>query len=598
MNKNKYIRNFSIIAHIDHGKSTLSDRIIEICNKKKLKANEQRILDNMELEKEKGITIKAQCVNLKYIYKNKKYFLNLIDTPGHIDFTYEVTKSLSICEGVVLLIDIQKGIQAQTLHNYNIAKKLNLKILIVINKIDLNKKNILNIKKDINDILKIKKNIYTCSAKTGEGIKNIIINIIKKIPFPKCNIKKPFLAIIIDSFFNSYKGIFLLIKIKNGYIKINDKLKIINNSNIYFYVKEIITNTPHPKKITKLNCGNIAWIICNIKNININFVGLQIIKFNNNKIYNLKNIKSNIIKPQIFANIFSKYNINYSILKKSIQKLSLNDSSFTYESIKSPILGYGFKCGFLGILHIEIIKERLKREYNTKIIVTNPSVIFKINTLKKKLTYISNINKILNIYNIKTIQEPWIICTIKTNNLYIGKIINLCNENRGKYKNIIYNNNKISIIYKLPLLEIIYNFSNKLKSITNGYSDFNYKFYKYKYSNIKILQVNINNNIIHGLSQFVHIKNIKKTSHFILNILKNNIKKQLFDITIQILCNNKIINKIVIKALRKNVIKKCYGGDITRKKKLLQKQKLGKKKMKKIGNIYIPVKIFTKVFKQ
>ncbi len=591
----KYIRNFCIIAHINHGKSTFSDRIIEICKKKKLKKNQQRILDNMELEKEKGITIKAQCVNLKFNYKNNIFKLNLIDTPGHVDFSYEVSKSLYVCEGAILLIDIRKGIQSQTLNNYNIAKSLKIKILIVINKIDIKNINIKKIKKQIKKKLNYNNKIFICSSKTGFGIKKIIKNIIKIIPHPKLNINKSLLGLIIDSYFNNYLGTFFLIKIKSGYIKLNNNIKISNIKKKY-NVDNIIINTPNKKKINILKCGEVGWITCKIKKINKNFIGNIIYNNNNKKIDNKKIIKK--IKPQIFASIFPKENNNFNNLKISLQKLQLNDPSLTYEIEKSTILGFGFKCGFLGILHIEITKERLKREYNIEILIINPTVIFIIKNKNNKKIYIKDTDEIQFIKNIKYIKEPIVICNIKSNKKYLGNIINICNTKRGKLKNIKYiNKNNVSLKYKIPLLEIITNLSNELKSITQGYCNYKYKFYKYKKSNITLLKVIINNKIIYGLSKFIHKNNIKKESIRIINILKKYINKQLFNITIQISCNNKIICRTNIKALRKNVISKCYGGDITRKKKLINKQKKGKKKMEKIGNVLINPKIFSKILK-
>ncbi len=588
----KYIRNFCIIAHIDHGKSTFSNKIINICNKKNIK-KKLNLLDSMELEKEKGITIKAQSINLKYKYKKKNYNLNLVDTPGHIDFNNEVSKSLYICEGAILLIDASKGIQSQTLNNYKIAKKLNLKIIIVINKIDIKNLNINKIENQIKDILKIKQKIFKCSSKTGYGIKKIIKNIIKNIPHPKSNVKKPLKALIVDSYFNNYLGTFLLIKIYNGKIKIKDKIKIINYDKKFYYIENIIVNSIKKKKKNILKSGEIGWISCNIKNFNKNPIGKTLTLYNNNKI---KNIKIKKIKPQIFVSIFPKKNTNFKYLKKSIKKLNLNDSSFTYKLEKSNILGYGYRCGFLGILHIEIIKERLKREYKIKTLITNPNITFKIKKKNNEILYSNNIDEISNL-NIKYIKEPIVKCKIISIYKHIGKIINLCIKKRSNIENIIYLKNNVIIKVKIPLLEIIINFNDKIKSLTQGYSSFNYKKYKYKKSKIVILKILINNLLISNLSTLIHINNIKKESKRRINIIKKNIKKQLFDIDIKVLCNNKIIHKTKIKALRKNVINKCYGGDISRKKKLLNKQKLGKKKMKKIGKIYISNKIFSKILK-
>ncbi len=592
----KYIRNFSIIAHVDHGKSTLSDRIIELCTGKKIEKKKERILDSMELEKEKGITIKSQSVCLNYIYKNKKYKLNLIDTPGHIDFTYEVSRSLYSCEGALLLIDVTKGIQAQTITNYNLANKLNIKIIVIINKIDILNININNIKKQIKNILTIdEKKIILCSAKKNIGIKNIINEIIKKIKCPNGKNKNKLQAIIIDSYFDNYLGVFFLIKIKNGKIHIKDKIKIININKIYI-VKTIHIFIPEKKKIKNLNCGEVGWISCNIKKIkSFNPIGKTITKYNNSNTKELPKFKK--IKSQIFAGLYSNKNKNFLHFEKSIKKLSLNDSSFIYSKENSNILGFGFRCGFLGILHMEIIKERLKREYNTNVIITHPTVIYKIKTKKNNILYINNPNKLPKKNEIKEIQEPISICNIITPNKYINKIINLCIKKRGKHKKINFYDKNTLIKYEIPTSEIITKFNDEIKSISKGYASFEYNFKKYKKSNIMLLQVQINNNIIESFSILLHKNNIKIYSEKILKIIKKNLKKHQFEIKIQILCNKKIIKSTLIKSFRKNVTAKCYGGDISRKKKLLKKQKLGKKKMKKTGNVLIPEKVFLETIK-
>ncbi len=593
----KYIRNFSIIAHIDHGKSTLSNKIIEICTKKKKNKKKIKILDSMEVEKERGITIKLQSVSLNYKLNNKIYKLNLIDTPGHIDFNNEVIRSLHICEGALLLIDATKGIQAQTIANYNIAKKLNIKIIIIINKIDLLYKDINNIKNQIKNILKIKKkNIILCSAKKKIGIKKIILNIIKYIPYPKVNKKLPLKAIIIDSYFDKYLGVFFLIKIINGKIKINDIIKIINFNNKKYNVKIIYIYTPKKKIINNLYCGEIGWISCNIKNKKyFNPIGKTIINYKNNNLKEIPKFKKT--KSKIYASLYPENNKNFIYFKKSIEKLSLNDYSFTFKPENSYLLGNGFRCGFLGILHIEIIKERLKKEYNLNIIITSPNVIYKVITKKKKILYIENPNKLPLKNNIKEIQEPISICNIITPQIFLSKIIKLCLNKRGVQKKILYYNNNVYLKYELPTYEIITNFNNIIKSISQGYASFEYKFKKYKKSNINLLEILINNNKLEGFSVLLNKKDIKKYSENIINILKNNIKKQQFEIKIQSKCNNKIISSSTIKSFRKNVISKCYGGDITRKKKLLNKQKKGKKKLKKRGNILISPKIYFKILK-
>ncbi len=591
----KYIRNFSIIAHIDHGKSTLSDRIIEKCTGKKIKKNQERILDSMELEKEKGITIKSQSVKLKYKYKNNLYIFNLIDTPGHVDFSYEVSRSLYICEGALLIIDATKGIQAQTIANYNIAKKLNIKIIPVINKIDLINKDIKKIKKQIKNLLNIKsKKIILCSAKKNIGINKIIYNIIKKIPYPKGNKNNPLQALIIDSYFNNYLGAFYLIKIQNGYLKKNEKIKLIKKNKKY-KIENIYINKPEKKNYKILKCGEVGWISCNIKKINYIKIGDTITKNKNPSKKILTKFKN--INPKIYAGLYPNENKNFIKFKKSIKKLSLNDSSLTFKQENSSIFGFGFRCGFLGKLHLEIIKERLEREYNLNIIITLPTVKYKIIDKKKNTIYIKNPINLPEKNQIKKIKEPISKCNIITPLKYLGKIIKLCINKRGIQKKILFINKNVSLTFEIPNSEIITNFSNKLKSISKGYASFEYSFKKYKESDIVLSEIMINKNKIEGFSILIHKNNILKYSKKIIEIIKNNIQKKQYEINIQALCNNKIITKCHLKALRKNVISKCYGGDISRKKKLLQKQKKGKKRMKKIGNIYISKEIFFKTFK-
>ncbi len=591
----KYIRNFSIIAHIDHGKSTLSKKIIKLCNKNNnLKYNE-KIIDSMDLEKEKGITIKSHNVNLKYKYKNKNYKFNLIDTPGHTDFSYEVSRSLYASEGALLIIDATQGVEAQTLANYNIAKKLNINIIPIINKIDVSYINIKNIKKQITNLLKFNnKNILLCSAKKEHGINKIFTNIIKRIKPPKGNIKLPLQALIIDSYFNNYLGTILFVKIKNGFLKKNNKIIILGEKKIY-KVKNIFLYTPQKKESDILFCGEVGWISCNIKKINFLHIGKTITDFDNKNCKNIPFLKKN--KPQIYAGIYPLNNKNFIYFEKSFKKLILNDPSIDIKKENSFLLGFGFRCGFLGYLHMEITKERLKREYNLDIIITYPTVKYQLKEKNNKTLYINNPDELSSKYNIKNIKEPIVNITIISPEKYLGKIIKLCTSKRGIQKNILFHNKHIKINYNIPLIEIITNFSNKLKSISNGYASFNYYFKKYKKTNISLLNILINGKKIEGLSMLLHRKSIKKFGNKITKILKKTIKKQQFNIIIQSTCNNKIISRENIKALRKNVTSKCYGGDITRKKKLLQKQKSGKKKMKKIGNIILTQETFFKIIK-
>ncbi|BFI91147.1 translation elongation factor 4 [Enterobacterales bacterium endosymbiont of Anomoneura mori] len=592
----KNIRNFSIVAHIDHGKSTLSDRIIQICGGLKKREMKNQILDSMELEKEKGITIKAQCVNLKYKAKNGLiYKINLIDTPGHVDFSYEVERSLSACEGVLLLIDSTQGIEAQTLANYNKAIKMNLDIIIVLNKIDLPTSNINKVSKEVKNILGINKNkIVCCSSKTGLGVINILERIISDISEPKGDSKNLLQAIIIDLWFDNFLGIVSIICIKNGILKLGDKIKLMNSKNIY-NIEQLGIFTPKKKNCNILTCGEVGWITYSIKNINDVKVGYTITSFLNPAKKYLPKFK--IIKPKVYAGLFPINSNQYKLFKKALEKLKLNDNSLFYESENSLTFGYGFRCGFLGLLHMEIIKERLEREYNLNLIITNPSVIYEILTNKNKIIYIDNPNKLPNKNKIKELREPIAKCNILTPKKYLGKIIKLCIEKRGIQIDIKYFNDQISLIYEIPMSEIIIDFFDKLKTISNGYSSLNYNFKYFKISDMVRVDILLNNKKIDAISWIIHKKKTNIFCKKIIEKIKNLIPRQQFNISIQVLVESNIISSYKIKQLRKNVISKCYGGDITRKKKLLQKQKDGKKKMKKIGNIFLPKEFFLVLLK-
>ncbi|WGS66318.1 translation elongation factor 4 [Enterobacteriaceae bacterium ET-AT1-13] len=591
----KKIRNFSIIAHINHGKTTLSDRIIQICGGLNPREMTNQVLDTMDLEKERGITIKAQNVSLKYKSKNGEiYKINLIDTPGHIDFSYEVYKSLIACEGVILLIDSTQGIEAQTISNYYKAVKMNLDIIIVLNKIDLLTSNIKHVSKEIKNVIGYKKKIINCSSKTGEGIINLLENIISNISYPKGKIENPLQAIIIDSWFDNYRGIISIICIKNGIIKIGDKIIIVNKKNIY-NVEDLGIFTPKKKKKNFLICGEVGWLIYSIKNINDAKVGNIITSFLNPTKKNLYKFKE--IKPQIYAALFPTNTIQYKLFSNSIKKLKLNDNSFFYEPITSSSLGLGFRCGFLGLLHLDIIKERLEREYNLNLIITTPNVIYEIYTNNKKIIYIDNPNKLTFNDKIKELREPIAKCNILTPKKYLGKIIKLCIQKRGIFKKIIYYNNQIYLIYEIPMSEIIIDFLNKLKSITNGYASLNYNFKYYKKSDLVKINILINKKKIDAISWIIHKKNSYNFCIKIVEKFKKKIPRQQFDIFIQASINSNIIYSSKIKQFRKNVITKCYGGDISRKKKLLKKQKIGKKKMKKFNNITLTKEMFLIFYK-
>ncbi|VFP78160.1 Elongation factor 4 [Buchnera aphidicola (Cinara cuneomaculata)] len=591
----KYIRNFSIIAHIDHGKSTLSDRLIQACGGLSKREMSEQVLDTMELERERGITIKAQSVTINHMSKiGKNFCLNFIDTPGHVNFAYEVSRALSACEGALLIVDAAQGVQAQTIANCHSALKMKLSILPILNKIDLPNARPSQVCKDIQDIIGIStKNIVLCSAKTGEGIPDLLEKIITVIPAPKGSPHNSLQALVIDSWFDKYLGVVSLIRIKNGFIKIKDKIFIMRTKQVY-QVDQMGIFTP--KRILKsiLSCGEVGWIICGIKNIRSILVGETITSFVNpaNKLL----LGFEKIKPKIYAGLFPIKNDQYNRFKEALYKLQLNDSSLFYEPENSQALGFGFRCGFLGILHMEIIQSRLEREYNIKIIVTAPTVIYEVILIKnKKKVYLDNPAKFPKNNDIYEIREPIAFCNILTPTKYIGEIINLCIKKRGVQKNLIYHDKKTIIQYELPLSEVISNFFDQLKSISSGYASLEYNSIGFKKSNLVKIDILINSIKIDALSSICHRKNSISIAKNIIDKIKKIIPRHQFNVPIQAAIENNIVSRANIKQLRKNVLSKCYGGDISRKKKLLQKQKKGKKRMKIIGNVKIPQEIFLSI---
>lgn len=586
----KNIINFSIIAHINHGKSTLADRLIEVCKNLKINSIKNQILDSMDLEREKGITIKSQCVTLKYTYNEKTYILNLIDTPGHTDFSYEVNRALSVCNGAILLIDINQGIEAQTISNYKKAINNNLTIIIGLNKIDIAKKDITEQKELIYETLNIEKeNIIEISAKNGYGVKNLIEKIIEKIPQTEVKEKKFLTAIIIDSWFDNYVGITCLINIIDGVVKKNEKIIIVNTNNTY-KINDLGIFTPEKEYKNELTSGDIGFINISCKDPQQIKIGDTITKVDNPEKIKLDIIKK--IKPRVYACIYPIEANDFENLKNSLSKLALNDSSIEYYIQKSTIFGLGFKCGFLGILHLEIIQERLEREYNLKIIITPPNVIYQIIQKDNCEKIITNPAELPDLNKIKEIKEPFTKITIVTHTQYLGKVIDLCKEHRCETINIEHQKKNSIITSDIPLAEIIFNFFSKLQIITNGYSSLDFSEIIYKKSNLTKINIIINDKKIDILEFIVHKDNAYKNGKFLIEKLSEEIPKHMFDIKIQAAIENKIIARVSIKGLKKNVLSKCYGGDISRKKKLIEKQKLGKQRMKKFGNIEIPQRAF------
>jgi GTP-binding protein LepA len=595
------IRNFSIIAHIDHGKSTLADRLLEFTGTINDREKVSQFLDNMELERERGITIKAQTVRLKYNFENKPYILNLIDTPGHVDFSYEVSKSLAACEGALLIVDASQGVEAQTLANVYIASDMNLNIIPVINKIDLPSADIEKTKQEIEEIVGLDANCaILASAKEGIGIKEILDEIVMKIPPPEGDPEAPLKALIFDSWFDSYQGVVALVRIFNGSVKAGDNILLMSSGKSY-EVQKVGVYSPHMQVLQRLSAGDVGCIIANIKDSSRFKIGDTVTLISNPTDSPLVGFKEP--KPMVFAGIYPIDSDDYQELKDSIEKLKLNDSSFTYEPETSLALGFGFRCGFLGLLHMEIIVERLEREYDLSLITTSPTVLYKIVTNKGEVKEALNpakfpSSKEIPMQEVNYIEEPFIHANIYVPTEYLGKIITLCVEKRGVQIELRYiTKQRVLLIYELPLSEIVLDFYDQLKSLSKGYASFDYDTSGYRQSDMIKLEILVNKEPVDALSVIVHKDKAFIRGRNIVEKLKTLIPRQMFEVVIQAQIGSKIIAREEIKALRKNVLAKCYGGDITRKRKLLEKQKEGKKKMKNIGSVEIPQEAFLSVLK-
>ncbi len=586
------IRNFCIIAHIDHGKSTLADRILELTGGVEARNMKPQLLDSMDIERERGITIKLNAVQLEY----KGYTLHLIDTPGHVDFSYEVSRSLAACEGALLIVDAAQGIEAQTLANMFLALNSNLTIIPVINKIDLPNADIPKVKKELIDMFGFTDDeIILCSGKTGEGVLNILDAVINKVPAPKENNSDETKALIFDSYFDSYRGVIASIAVKSGEIKDNDTIKMMATGAEYEVV-ELGVNKPVETRVKSLKAGFVGWVSASIKTIDPVRVGDTITTKRNPAKDPLPGYQ--IMKPMVYSGIYPIEPNKFEALKEALEKLKLNDASFSYEPETSEALGFGFRCGFLGLLHLEIIEERIRREFKIEIIATSPSVIYKIELTDGNTTYIDNPCEMPDKVKIKTISEPYVKANIFVPSTYIGPIMELCQEKRGIYITTEYlDSTRVNIHYELPLGEIVYDFFDRLKSNTKGYASFDYEISDYKESNLVKMDVLIHGEIVDALSVIVHKDAAYQRGKTITQNLREIIPRQLFEVPIQASIGSKIIARENISAMRKNVLSKCYGGDITRKKKLLEKQKEGKKKMKMVGNVEIPPEAFLSILK-
>ncbi len=592
--KQSNIRNFSIIAHIDHGKSTLADCILDITGAVSAREKQAQLLDNMDLERERGITIKLNAVQLKYNYKNEDYLLHLIDTPGHVDFTYEVSRSLAACEGAVLVVDAAQGIEAQTLANLYQALDNNLVIIPVINKIDLPNANPEKVKKELMDTLGFDEDEFILtSAKNGIGIKELVEAIIERIPAPKGDVKEPFQGLIFDSYFDAYRGVVTLIRVVNGSVKVGDKIKMMATGATYDVVEVGIRNPKEVKK-EKLEVGEVGFIAASIKDIADVKVGDTVTNASNPAKEALPGYKP--MKPMVFCGLYPIESSKFPELREALEKLKLNDAALEFEPETSKALGFGFRCGFLGLLHMEIIEERIEREFNIELIATSPSVVYEVCLTDRTTVMIDSPVKMPDRQRIDAIKEPYIRTSIFVPSNYIGPIMELCQDKRGIYVSMEYIDElRVNIHYEIPLSEIVYDFFDRLKSATKGYASFDYEVIGYKESNLVKMDILLNGEVVDALSVIVHKDFAYKRGRAIVQSLQKLIPRQLFEVPIQACIGNKAIARETVKAMRKDVLAKCYGGDVSRKRKLLEKQKEGKKRMKMVGSVEIPQEAFLSV---
>jgi len=594
--KQENIRNFSIIAHIDHGKSTLADRILEITGGVDKHDMRDQILDSMDLERERGITIKLNAVQLHYNYLGEDYVLHLIDTPGHVDFSYEVSRSLAACEGAILVVDAAQGIEAQTLANLYLALSDDLTIIPVINKIDLPNADVPKVLKELENVLGFKKeDVLLCSGKTGEGVKELIEEVIKKIPAPKINNEAPTRALIFDSKFDAYRGVIALVRVFDGKITNKDTLKMMATKDTYEVVEMGVS---HPKEEIKneLLSGEVGWVSASIKDIKSVRVGDTITILREEAKEPLPGYQP--MKPMVYSGLFPVEPNKFPTLREALQKLQLNDASLSFEPETSEALGFGFRTGFLGLLHMDIIMSRLQREFNLDVIATSPSVIYEVDLTNGEMILIDSPSKMPDRGTIKEIREPYIRTNIFVPSEYIGAIMELCQDKRGDYIGMEYiNPTRVNIHYEIPLAEIVYDFFDKLKSSTKGYASFDYELCGYKPSSLVKMDILINGEVVDALSVIVHKDLAYSRGKKIVESLKEIIPRQLFIVPLQASIGSKVIARETISAMRKNVLAKCYGGDISRKRKLLEKQKEGKKRMKQIGKVEVPQEAFLAVLK-
>ena len=596
MSKISNIRNFSVIAHIDHGKSTLSDRLIQFCGGLSDLEMQEQVLDSMDLERERGITIKAQSVTLNYKAKDgETYKLNFIDTPGHVDFTYEVSRSLAACEGALLVVDAGQGVEAQTVANCYTALEMNLEVLPVLNKIDLPQAEPERVAEEIEDIIGIEAiGAVQCSAKTGLGIEDVLETIVKGIPAPEGDVDAPTQALIIDSWFDPYQGVVSLVRVKHGKIQAKDKIKIMSSGAVY-EVDKVGIFTPKATNTGILSTGEVGFVIAGIKEIKGAPVGDTLTLAKNPASEPLPGFKR--IKPQVYAGVYPVSSDDYEDFRDALEKLSLNDSSLFYEPESSGALGFGFRIGFLGMLHMEIIQERLEREYDLDLITTAPTVVYEVVVKGGDIVMVDNPSDLPPVGNIDEIREPIVEAHILVPQEYLGNVINLCIEKRGVQMNMTYHGRQVAVVYELPMAEVVMDFFDRLKSTSRGYASLDYAFKRFQTSDMSRVDILINGERVDALAIISHRDFAQGRGRELAEKLKELIPRQMFDIAIQAAIGSHVIARTTVKQLRKNVLAKCYGGDISRKKKLLQKQKDGKKRMKQVGNVDIPQEAFLAILK-
>ena len=588
---NKNIRNFSIIAHIDHGKSTLADRIIQLCGGLSDREMEEQVLDSMDLERERGITIKAQTVALKYKALNGEiYSLNLIDTPGHVDFSYEVSRSLSACEGALLVVDASQGVEAQTVANCYTAIEQDIEVVPILNKIDLPAADPERAIENIEDVIGIDaQDALRISAKTGEGIQDVLETLIQRIPPPIGDITAPLKALVIDSWFDNYVGVVMLVRVIDGEVKPGNKLMLMASKTEQL-CEHVGVFMPKPIHRKSLSAGEVGFIISGLKELKAAKVGDTITLANNPAKEALVGFKE--IKPQVFAGLYPVESNQYDALRTALEKLQLNDSSLQFEPETSQALGFGFRCGFLGLLHMDIVQERLEREYNMELITTAPTVVYRIVMRDGSVVEIENPSKMPELSKIEEIHEPIISATILVPDEFVGSVITLCVNKRGIQKNMQYMGKQVMLNYEMPLNEVVMDFFDRLKSTSRGYASLDYEFKEFRAADLVKLDIMINGEKVDALSLIVHRENSQSRGRELAKKMRELIPRQMFDIAVQAAIGANIVARENVKALRKNVLAKCYGGDISRKRKLLEKQKAGKKRMKRVGNVEIPQTAF------